>query len=120
MDAVAALIEADRDRCFADWGIAVVLREVMQSYEPEGGEIVESHVDHELIALVQAVEMEEAAGTAGQHAVEECVFLVRREDVPEELPLRAARVIHAEVEYRVENIDQAAGGGMLALRCRRV
>ena len=120
MDAVAALIEADRDLCLADWGIAVVLREVTQSYEPEGGEIAESYVDHEVVALVQAVEMEEAAGTGGQHAVEECVFLVRREDVPEELPLRTARVIHAEVEYRVESVDQSAAGGMLVLRCRRV
>lgn len=120
MDAVAALIEADRDRCLADWGIAVVLREVTQTYEPEGGEIAESYVDHELIALVQAVEMEEAAGTAGQHVVEECVFLVRREDVPEDVALRTARVLHAEVEYRVERVDQSASGGMLALRCRRV
>lgn len=120
MDAVAQLLEEDRDRCFADWGVAVVLREVTQTYEPEGGEIAESYVDHELVALVQGVEMEGAAGTAGQHAVEECEFLVRREDVPEDVGMRTARVLHAEVEYRVESVDQSASGGMLALRCRRV
>jgi hypothetical protein len=120
MNAVAALMEQDRDQCFADWGVEIALREVLQTYEPEAGELAESFVDHELIALVQAVEMTACEGTAGQHAAEECVFLVRREDVAEEIPLRTARVAHAEVEYRVEAVDQSASGGLLALRCRRV
>jgi hypothetical protein len=120
MDAVAALMEQDRDQCFSDWGVEITLREVLQTYEPEAGELGESFVDHELIALVQAVEMTATAGTAGQHAAAECVFLVRGEDVAEEVSLRTARVVHAEVEYRVLAVDQAAGGGLRALQCRRV
>jgi hypothetical protein len=119
MDAVAALMAQDRDQCFSDWGVEITLREVLQTYEPEAGELAESFVDHELIALVQAVEMTTAPGTAGQHTAEECVFLVRREDVAEEIPLRTARIVHAEVEYRVAVVDQAASGGLIALRCRR-
>jgi hypothetical protein len=120
MDAVAALLEQDRDQCFSDWGVEITLREVLQTYEPEAGELAESLVDHELTALVQVVETTAAPGTAGQHAAEECVFLVRGEDVAAQVSLRTARVVHAEVEYRVVAVDQAAGGGLQALRCRRV
>lgn len=120
MDAVAALIEADRDQCLADWGVPIVLREVTQSYEPEAGEIAETYTDHALTALVQAVEMSASRGSAGQHAADECVFLVRREDVAEELALRTARVLFAEIEYGVELVNQSADGGMLVLHCRRV
>jgi hypothetical protein len=120
MNAVAALMKQDRDQCFADWGVEIALREVLQSYEPEAGEIAESYIDHALNSLVQTVEMAAAQGTGGQHAAAECVFLVRREDIAEQIPLRTARVVHAEVEYRVEAVDQSADGGLLALRCRRV
>lgn len=119
MDAVANLIGADRDQCLVDWGVDIVLREVAQSYEPEAGEIAETYTDHPLKALVQAVEMSAAHGTAGHHAAEECVFLVRRQDVAEEIALRTARVLFAEAEYGVELVDQSADGGMLVLRCRR-
>ncbi len=119
MDAVASLLEQDRDQCFADWGVTVVLRQTAQTYEPETGEIAEAHEDHEATALVQSVEMKPAEGTAGQHAVDACVFLVRREDVPES-GLRTARVLHAEAEWRVEHLDQSASGGVIALQCVRL
>ena len=110
---------ADRDQCFADWGVPIVLREVAQSYEPESGALDESYVDHAITAIVGAASNESQAGTAGQHAQRELRFLIRAEDLPSGVEPRSARIVYQGVEYRIESNSISATGAIFALQGRR-
>jgi hypothetical protein len=119
MNIDANITEGDRDQCFADWGVSVVLREVTQTYDPETGAIGEAYLDHEVTAIVGAARTELQQGTAGQHARRELRFLVRADDLPSGVEPRTARVVYQGVEYRIESNSVSATGGVVALNGRR-
>lgn len=119
MNVDAVITAGDRDQCFADWGVPVVLREVTQTYDPETGALGEVYVDHEITAIVGVGRTELQAGTAGHHARRELRFLIRAEDLPSGVEPRTARVVHEGVEYRIESNSVSATGGIVALNGRR-
>ncbi len=119
MNVDTVITAADRDQCFADWGVPVVLREVTQTYDPETGALAETYVDHATTAIVGRAQIDSQPGTAGQHAARELRFLIRSDDLPSGVEPRSARVVYQGVEYRIKSNSMSATGGILALNGRR-
>ena len=119
MNVDSVITAADRDQCFADWGVPVVLREVTQTYDPETGALAETYVDHAITAIVGRAQIDLQPGAAGQHAARELRFLIRSDDLPSGVEPRMARVVYEGVEYRIESNSVSATGGILALNGRR-
>lgn len=120
MEIDSLMISVDRNRLFADWGVAVVLRQVVQTYSPKDGAIEESTTDYGVTAVVMSGEMQPARGTAGQHAHVDAVFLIRGEDVPAGVQLRSSRVLFNGIEHQVMSTETDGAEATVALNCRAV
>ena len=119
MEVSGALLADDVDRAFADWGVAVMFRQVSSSYEPETQQVSEVHVDTPVTAIVGTASAEAAMGTAGQHLGEEREFLIRSGELPVGRPAATGRVIHEGVEYDVVEFMMVSGGLVCAVHGRR-
>jgi hypothetical protein len=116
----SGLIEADRDRGFADWGATVVLRRVAQAYDAETGLLTETYEDRSVVAIAGEAGLAAVAGTAGQAGRFAQLFLARREDVEGEDDLRGLRVVYAGEQFRVDDVEAWSQAGMVLMKCVRV
>lgn len=114
------LIRTDRDRGFADWGATVVLRRVAQSFSAESGSLGETYEDRDVTAIAGEAGLAAVAGTAGHAGAFAQMFLVRSEDVEQEANLRTMRVVYAQEEYRIDEVEGWGSAGMKLLKCNRV
>ena len=119
MEVSDVLLGEDLDRAFADWGREVVWREVSTTYEPETQQVSESHSDVSVTAIVGAATSRAAAGTGGQHLVEEREFLVRASEFPGGAPGATDRVVHGGEEYDVVEFARVAAGLAFSVRGRK-
>lgn len=113
----ADLMHADRDRCFADWGVAIIFREVTIEYDPLTQQSVESFTDTELTAIVGQGKTAALKTTAGQALGTELIIWIK----PEELPSEAtnSRVIFDGNEYQIVSFHRREQEPYCELKCRR-
>jgi hypothetical protein len=117
---ISELAVRDRERGFADWGTEVVLRRVVQSFDPQSGLLTETFDDREVVAIVGDAALGAIGQTAGHGNQFDQMFLVRSEDVEAEVNPRMLRIAHGGREYRVAEVDGWPQGGMTLLRCNSV
>lgn len=111
------LLHADRDRCFADWGVAIVYREVSLVFNPLTQQAVETHTDTELTAIVGQGSTGVMKTTAGRAVETDLVVWIK----PEELPSEAttSRVVFDGNEYRIVSLHHREREPYCELHCRR-
>ena len=119
MSAHNALLTADRDRRFADWGETVTFREVVQTYDPESGQVSEQTTDTSVTAIVGAAPSGPTPGTAGQHLTGEITFEIKAEELPTASPVTTSRIVYGGTEYDVVSYVLSGGGLTYTLRCRK-
>ncbi len=112
-----ALMHADRDRCFSDWGIAIVFREVAIDYDPLTQQSVETFTDTELTAIVSQGQSSPLKTTAGQAIGSQLTIWIK----PEELPSQAtnSRVLFDDREYQIVSFHRRELEPYCQLECRR-
>ena len=112
-----ALMLADRDRCFSDWGISIVFREVAIDYDPLTQQSVETCTDTELTAIVSQGESAPLKTTAGQALGTQLTIWIK----PEELPSEAtnSRVLFDDHEYQIVSFHRRELEPYCQLECRR-
>lgn len=112
-------IAADRDRRFADWGVAVVVRDVTQSFDPITRETNESTADTPLTALVTPVEQQPLGDAAGHGRVEELQVQIKTEELPALGAATARRIVFEDNEHHVVRQDHSAADQIDVLHCSR-
>ena len=112
-------VRADRDRLFADWGEAVVFRQVVQTFTPESQDVSEDVTDTEVTAVVGPNPSQPTGGTATQHLSERLTLLIKSEELPTVSPQTTSRIVRGDVEYDVLGFVLAACGAVFTLECRR-
>ena len=108
-----------QDRMFADWGISVVFREVVQFFDPETGELDESYSDTLLTALCTDRNVGAARDAGSQHTVERATFLVRLAEIPVGANLLTSRIVDGVDEFRIYGSEKSCETGAIALKCGR-
>lgn len=115
----SAILTADRDRQFDDWGVAVTFRQVTQTFDPETGQASEDVVDSPLTALVGSAPFEPTPGTAARHLSEEISFQIKSEEMPTATPSPTSRIVYDGAEYDIVKFMLSPGGLVYTLDCRK-
>jgi hypothetical protein len=118
MNAAPQMLRDARDLLFADWAQPIELRSVTRTYNAETGTAEESLEIVTVDAIRSPMAGASTPGTAGGHASDEAVFLVRDEDLPAEWPLLSSRVAFDETEFVVLRMERHVESGMVTLHTR--
>ncbi|QDT52158.1 hypothetical protein Pan44_01670 [Caulifigura coniformis] len=110
------LRDSELDRLFADWSRPVIVCRVDQGLNSEFDDLSESATNHEVAAVLFPPSTSATRQTAMQHAVMECVFLVRSIDLPDDLPLTACRILASGREWGVIEVTRSADGQTVQIR----
>ena len=89
----------DRNRQFDDWAVLVTYREVVQTYDPESGQVAETSTDHQLSALVGPIFRRPSPGTAANHLSGEQQLVVKAESLPAPVPRLIDRIVLNGAEH---------------------
>jgi len=119
MTTINVLSASDLEQMFADWGVAVILRQVTQTASPATGLIDETAKDTYVTAVVRSRLREPTRGTAMRHSTDEVDFVLRAGDLPAGVSLATSRVVHQGREYSITGATTSADGGIVIAQGQR-
>ncbi|MFV0445874.1 MAG: hypothetical protein ACK5Q5_20035 [Planctomycetaceae bacterium] len=102
-----------RDLLFADWAELVAFLEVSLTYDPLTGQVAESSLQTDLLAVVGPELNSAEPDTAQQHTQRQRTFLIRAEDLPAEASFATSRIRCRGQDYAVTTVDHAPHSNLL-------
>ncbi|MBT4865348.1 MAG: hypothetical protein HON53_09540 [Planctomycetaceae bacterium] len=114
-----AILTADRDRKFDDWGVSITFRQVTQTFDTETQQVSEDVVDTPLTAIIGAAPSRPTKGTAAQHLAAALRLQIKAEELPTTVPCPASRIVYNAIEYDIIVFNRSTGGLVYTLDCRK-
>lgn len=105
-----------RDILFADWAELVTFIEVSTTYDPQQGEVAESRTETDVLAVIGPGLSTPEPNTAHQHTQLTRSFLIRGEDLPENVSLSSSRIGCHGQEFAVLTVDYAPQTNLMVVQ----
>lgn len=120
MNITSEQLSSDRDRVFADWGEMILLKQIVQSFDPAAQQISETETELAVTAIVGVQPTMNVADAGGQLQSVDLTLQIKSEDWTGDAGDVTWRAVVRGETYDIVSQTQSGDAQVVELHCRKV